>query len=89
MTGPEVIYAAQDAIFTVVLISAPAMVVGTIIGVALSLVQALTQIQEQSLVQTPKIVATFLTLLFAFPFMADMSHRQFLRMIASIAAPAK
>ena len=87
MTGPEVIVAAEDALFTIVLISAPLMIVGTLVGIGISLFQALTQIQEQTLVQTPKIIATFITLLVALPFMANESHRQFLRMVASIAAP--
>lgn len=85
--GPEVLNVAADAIFTVVVISAPLMIVGTIVGVAVSLFQAFTQIQEQTLVQTPKIVASFITVVFALPFMAEESHRQFLRIIAAIAAP--
>lgn len=87
MTGSEVILAAEDALFTVVVISAPLMIVGTLVGVGLSLFQALTQMQEQSIVQTPKIIATFLALLATLPFMADVSHRQFLRMIAIILLP--
>ncbi len=87
MTGAEVIASAEDALFTVVLVSAPLMVVGTIVGVLVSLFQALTQIQEQTLIYVPKIVATFVTLLVALPFMADVSHQQFLRMTARILAP--
>ncbi len=34
MTGPEVIAAAEEAIFTVVLISAPLLIVGLVVGVA-------------------------------------------------------
>lgn len=87
MTGAEVIASAEDALFTVVLVSAPLMVVGTVVGILVSLLQALTQIQEQTLVYVPKIVATFITLLVALPFMADVSHQQFLRMAARIVAP--
>ena len=87
MTGAEVIASAEDALFTVVLVSAPLMVVGTIVGVLVSLFQALTQIQEQTLIYVPKIVATFVTLLVALPFMADVSYQQFLRMTARILAP--
>jgi flagellar biosynthesis protein FliQ len=87
MTGAEVIASAEDALFTVVLVSAPLMVVGTIVGVLVSLLQALTQIQEQTLIYVPKIVATFITLLVALPFMADVSHHQFLRLTARILAP--
>ncbi|KQT20729.1 MULTISPECIES: flagellar biosynthetic protein FliQ [unclassified Bradyrhizobium] len=87
MTGPEVMASAEEALFTVVLVSAPLMVVGTITGVLVSLLQALTQIQEQTLIYVPKIVATFLTLVVALPFMADLSHQHFLRMTARILAP--
>lgn len=87
MTGAEVVDSAQDALFTVVAVSAPLMVVGTVVGVVVSLLQALTQIQEQTLIYVPKIVATFITLLIALPFMAQLSHQQFLRMVARILAP--
>ena len=46
MTGPEVLDVARDAIWTIVLVSAPLMLVGLVVGVAISLIQALTQIQE-------------------------------------------
>lgn len=85
MTGAEVVEAARDAILTVVVISAPLLIVGTVVGVAVSLFQALTQIQEMTLIYVPKIIATFLIFLFALPFMADASHRQFLRVVAQIA----
>ncbi|KQT17265.1 MULTISPECIES: flagellar biosynthetic protein FliQ [unclassified Bradyrhizobium] len=88
MTGAEVIDAARDALMTVALVSAPLMIIGTIVGVLVSLLQALTQIQEQTLIYVPKIIATFLTLLIALPFMSDQSHRQFLRMMAQIMASA-
>lgn len=88
MTGTEVIDAAKDALMTVALVSAPLMIIGTIVGVLVSLLQALTQIQEQTLIYVPKIVATFLTLLIALPFMSDLTHRQFLRMMAQIMASA-
>lgn len=89
MTGPEVIEAARDAILTVVLISAPLLIVGTVVGIAVSLFQALTQIQEMTLIYVPKIIATFVIFLFALPFMADASQRQFLRMVEHIAGVGK
>jgi flagellar biosynthetic protein FliQ len=57
MTGAETLDVARDAIWTIVVVSAPLMVVGLVVGVVVSLVQALTQIQEQSLVFVPKIMA--------------------------------
>jgi len=50
-------------------VSAPLMLVGLFIGVAISLFQALTQIQEMTLVFVPKIIAIFVAMLVALPFM--------------------
>ena len=60
------------------------MLVGLVVGVAISLLQALTQIQETTLVFVPKILAIFLALLIALPFMADALHSNFLRIAAHI-----
>jgi flagellar biosynthesis protein FliQ len=75
---------ARDAITTLLLVAAPLMLVGLIVGVAISLLQALTQIQETTLVFVPKILAIFLALLIALPFMADVLHSNFLRITARI-----
>jgi flagellar biosynthetic protein FliQ len=84
MTGPEVLDVARDAIETLLIVSAPLMLVGLIVGVAISLLQALTQIQETTLVFVPKILAIFLAMLIALPFMADALHNNFLRIAAHI-----
>src|SRR6266480_1994219 len=79
MTGPETLDVARDALWTIVVVSSPLMVVGLVVGVVVSLFQALTQIQEQTLVFVPKILAIFVTLLLALPFMADSLHGQMMR----------
>ena len=84
MTGPEVLDVARDAIVTLLLVSAPMMLVGLIVGVVISLFQALTQIQETTLVFVPKIIAIFLSMLIALPFMADKLHQEFMRITAHI-----
>jgi len=84
MTGPEVLEVARDSIWTIVIVSAPVLVVGLVVGVAISLVQALTQIQEQTLVFVPKILAVFITLLIALPFMADAMHSHMMRISSRI-----
>jgi flagellar biosynthetic protein FliQ len=84
MTGPETLDVARDAIETLLIVSAPLMLVGLVVGVAISLLQALTQIQETTLVFVPKILAIFLALLIALPFMADALHSNFLRIAAHI-----
>ena len=72
MTGPEVLDVARDAIVTLVLVASPLMLVGLVVGVVISLFQALTQIQEMTLVFVPKILAIFIAMLIALPFMADL-----------------
>ena len=84
MTGPEVLDVARDAIITLVIVAAPLMVVGLVVGVVVSLFQALTQIQEQTLVFVPKIIAIFVTLLLALPFMADALQSHMMRISSRI-----
>ena len=84
MTGPEVLDVARDSITTLVLVASPLMLVGLVVGVAISLFQALTQIQEMTLVFVPKILAIFVTLLLALPFMADSMHGHMMRISSRI-----
>jgi flagellar biosynthetic protein FliQ len=85
VTGPEVIDVARDAIMTLVIVSAPLMLVGLVVGVVVSLFQALTQIQEMTLAFVPKILAMFAAMLLALPFMGDVLHGHMARLAARIA----
>ena len=85
MTGPEVLDVAREAIITLVVVSAPVMLVGLAVGVAISLFQALTQIQEMTIAFVPKILAIFVTLLIALPFMSEKLNAEMLRIAARIA----
>ncbi len=84
MTGPEVLDVARDSIITLVLVSSPLMLVGLAIGVAISLFQALTQIQEMTLVFVPKILAIFVAMLLTLPWMADALQGHMARMAMRI-----
>jgi flagellar biosynthetic protein FliQ len=84
MTGADVLDIARDSISTLVLVSAPLMVVGLVVGVVISLFQALTQIQEMTLVFVPKIMAIFITMMLALPFMADLLQSYMARVAARI-----
>jgi flagellar biosynthesis protein FliQ len=70
MTDTEIISVAREAIMLTMQISAPVMLVGLVVGVLIALVQALTQIQEMTLVFVPKIMAIFVTLFVFLPTMA-------------------
>src|SRR5882724_11181279 len=84
MTAAEVLDVARDAILTLVLVSSPLMLVGLFVGVLISLFQALTQIQEMTLVFVPKILAIFVAMLVALPFMADALQGHMARIAARI-----
>ena len=84
MTGPEVLDVARDAIITLVLVASPLMLIGLAVGVAISLFQALTQIKEMTLVFVPKILAIFVAMLIALPFMADSLQAHMMRISARI-----
>jgi flagellar biosynthetic protein FliQ len=69
MNETEVIDAAREAILITIQIGAPTLLIGLVVGVTIALVQALTQIQEITLVFVPKILAIFLALFFFLPWM--------------------
>jgi flagellar biosynthetic protein FliQ len=68
MNPVDTIDFARTAIITLLEIIAPCMITALVVGLAIGLLQALTQIQEQTLVFVPKIVAVFIVLLIALPF---------------------
>ncbi|MCZ4272717.1 flagellar biosynthesis protein FliQ [Maritalea porphyrae] len=72
MTGAQVLDVAQDGIWTLIYVSSPLMLVGLVVGVVIALFQALTQIQEMTLVFVPKILAIFITMILLLPFMGSM-----------------
>ena len=84
MTGPEVMDVARDAIETLLVVASPLMLVGLVVGVAISLLQAITQIQEMTIAFVPKILAIFISLLIALPFMAEKLNAEMLRIAARI-----
>lgn len=72
MSGTEVLDVARAAIWLTLQLSAPILLVGLVVGVGIGFLQALTQIQEQTLVYAPKILAVFLALLVFLPFMGAL-----------------
>ena len=69
MNGAQVLDVGRDAIWLTLQLSAPVLLVALVVGVGVGLLQALTQIQEQTLVYAPKILAVFLSLLIFLPLM--------------------
>jgi len=72
MNSAEVLDVGRDAIWLTLQLCAPVLIVGLLVGVGIGLLQALTQIQEATLVSAPKIVAIFITLLIFLPVMGAL-----------------
>lgn len=85
MTGAEVLDIGREAIWALLVISGPPMMIGLIVGLIIALFQALTQIQEMTLTFVPKIIAIFVSLLLMLPFMgsalATLTERLMARII--------
>jgi len=63
MDQAEIITVMQDAVTTILTVAAPVMIVAMVVGVVISIFQATTQINEQTLAFVPKIVAILLVIL--------------------------
>jgi len=68
MTPADSLDFARTAIYVLLEVATPAMLTALIVGLGIGLLQALTQIQEMTLVFVPKIIAIFIVLLIALPF---------------------
>lgn len=71
MNEIEVLDISRDAIFTLLKVVTPVMLVALFIGLIIGIFQALTQIQEMTLAFVPKIIGVFVTIILLFPFMLN------------------
>jgi flagellar biosynthesis protein FliQ len=69
MTGELVIAVAERAVWVILLTSGPLLIVALVSGLVVSIFQATTQIQEQTLAFVPKIIAVLVALVFFGPWM--------------------
>ena len=69
MSGDLVVQLGQEALFSVMIVSAPMLGLGLIVGLMVSVFQATTSIQEQTLAFIPKIIAVFVAILIFGPWM--------------------
>lgn len=63
MTIDEITAIASNALFLVIKVSAPVLLVSLVVGLLISIFQTVTSIQEQTLTFVPKIIAVFLALI--------------------------
>ena len=69
MSGDLVIQLGQEALMTVLIVATPMLGLGLIVGLMVSVFQATTSIQEQTLAFIPKIIAVFVAILIFGPWM--------------------
>ena len=86
MSGDLVIQMAQEALKMVLIISAPMMGLGLLVGLAVSVFQATTSIQEQTLAFIPKIVAVFVAILIFGPWMLRLMVEYFYNVFLNLPA---
>lgn len=81
MTDQVVVSIAREAVLTILLVAGPALGIGMLVGLVVSIFQATTQIQEQTLTFIPKIVAVLVSIVIFGPWMirrlVDFAERLF------------
>ena len=84
MNQGDVLKLAQDSIRTVLLVSAPMLIISLIVGLVISIIQAVTQIQEATLAFVPKIVAVLLSLVIFGPWVLKVMTQFTLDLLSNI-----
>lgn len=84
MTPEMVTSIMGEAIKITLIVGAPMLVVGLLVGLAVSVFSAVTQIQEMTLTFVPKIVAVFLALMFTLPWIIEKLTTYTTNLFASI-----
>ncbi len=69
MTATDVLELSRESVWVMLKVGGPILIVALIVGLSISLIQALTQVQEMTLSFVPKILAIFAALVLLMPFM--------------------
>lgn len=86
MNSLDFIEVAREGLIVMLKIGSPIMLIALITGLSISLIQALTQIQEMTLAFVPKILVIFVSLLLFLPFMMSTLTTFSLRLFDRIVA---
>lgn len=86
MSHQLIIELARNAMLTALLLAGPLLLAALVVGLLVSVVQAVTQIQEQTLSFVPKLLAIALVLLVALPWMLQVIIRYTVELFRSIPA---
>lgn len=84
MTEGYIIELGREALLTVLLVSAPILGLSLLVGLAVSLFQATTQIQEQTLAFIPKIIAVLVAVVVFGPWMLRIMSNYATRLLGSL-----
>lgn len=85
ITGMEILEIAREAFMVTLMVAGPAMLAGLLVGLGIALIQALTQVQELTLVFVPRIVVMFIVIAVFLPFMGATLGEFALKLYAMIA----
>lgn len=85
VSATELLDIGREAFWVTLMVAGPAMLAGLAIGFVIALLQALTQVQEMTLVFVPRIIVMFLVLSLALPFMGAVLGQFALKLYAMIA----
>ena len=80
----RVVDAMTDSLFTILVVSAPPLIIGLSVGLIISIFQTVTSIQEQTLAFVPKIMAVFVSIMVFGPFMLTTVVELFQRIVRSL-----
>lgn len=86
MEPTEVIDLAREGIWVLMKIGAPMMLTAMVVGLVVSFIQALTQIQETTLTFVPKMIAMLMVMILALPFMLQSLEEYGVKLFDRIAA---
>jgi flagellar biosynthetic protein FliQ len=84
MSGDMVVQIGQQALMVVLMVSAPMLGLGLLVGLCVSVFQATTSIQEQTLAFIPKIIAVFVAILIFGPWMLRIMVEYVMNMFVNI-----
>jgi len=72
MTPEFAIWITKEMMFTAIMVAAPMLIAGLVVGIIISLFQAMTQVHEMTLTFIPKILAVVGVMLFTMPWMISI-----------------
>jgi flagellar biosynthesis protein FliQ len=79
-----VIYIFRNSIMQLIILSLPVLVIGMVVGLVISVIQATTSLQEQTLTFVPKIIAILMTIIFLGPWMLTSMQEFTMKIIMMI-----